>query len=37
MLAPAMFSQPVIIGQPPVINRYYPPVYPAPFAPVSGF
>jgi hypothetical protein len=37
MLAPVVVRQPVIIGQTPVINPYYPPVYPAPFAPVSGF
>lgn len=37
MLAPVVVNQPVVVAQPPVINSYYPPVYPTPFAPVSGY
>ncbi|MAI32451.1 MAG: hypothetical protein L7W43_18710 [Rubripirellula sp.] len=37
MLAPAVVNRPVIVARPTVINSYYPPVYPAPFAPVVGF
>jgi len=37
MLAPTVVNRPVIVTRPAVINSYYPPVYPAPFAPVVGF
>ena len=37
MLAPVVVNQPVIVAQPSVTNSYYPPVYPTPFAPVSGY
>ncbi|MCP4941946.1 MAG: hypothetical protein GY924_08205 [Planctomycetaceae bacterium] len=37
MLAPTVVNRPVIVARPAVINSYYPPVYPTPFAPVVGF
>ena len=37
VVAPTVVSPPVVIAPPPVITQYYPPVYPAPFAPVVGF
>lgn len=37
MLAPTVVNRPVVVTPPAVINSYYPPVYPAPFAPVVGY
>jgi hypothetical protein len=37
MLAPTVVNRPVVVTRPAVINSYYPPVYPTPFAPVVGY
>ena len=37
LLAPTVVNRPVVVTPPPVINSYYPPVYPTPFAPVVGY
>lgn len=37
MLTAPVLAPPIVVTQPQVINRYYPPIYPAPFAPVAGY
>lgn len=37
VLGPTVVNRPVVVTKPAVINSYYPPVYPVPFAPVVGY